>query len=104
MDEGSGSMPPGTPRRRLGNFRSPALASRVREVLAEAGIPSSGEPDPGRPEWWGRLLDRMAHLAGVSGNRVWVPRDRTREAARVLAAARRRGDPPPGPKGREEEG
>jgi hypothetical protein len=92
MDEALGSMAPGTPRRRLGNFRTPDLASRVREVLAEAGIPSSGEPDPGRPERWGRLLDRMAHLAGVSGNRVWVPRDRARDAARVLAAARRRGD------------
>jgi hypothetical protein len=76
----------------LGNFRTPELASRVRAVLAEAGIPSSGEPDPERPERWGRLLDRLVHLAGVGGNRVWVPRDRAREAARVLAAARRRGD------------
>jgi hypothetical protein len=92
MDEGLGSIPPGTPRRRLGNFGTPELASRVREVLAEAGIPSSGEPDPGRPEWWGRLLDRVTQLAGVSGNRVWVPRERAREAARVLAAARHRGD------------
>jgi hypothetical protein len=92
MDEGPGSMAPGVPRRRLGNFRTPELASRVREVLAEAGIPSSGEPDPGRPEWWGRLLDRVAQLAGVDGNRVWVPRERAREAARALAAARRRGD------------
>jgi hypothetical protein len=91
MDEGAGSMAPGAARRRLGNFRTPELASRVREVLAEAGIPSSGEPDPGRPEWWGRLLDRVVHLAGVGGNRVWVPRERAREAARVLAAARRRG-------------
>jgi hypothetical protein len=89
MDEGPGSMAPGAPRRRLGNFRTPELASRVREVLAEAGIPSSGEPDPGRPERWGRLLDRLAHLAGVSGNRVWVPSERAREAARVLAARRR---------------
>jgi hypothetical protein len=85
-------MPPGTPQRRLGNFRSPELASTVREVLAEAGIPSSGEPDPERPEWWGRLLDRVVHLAGMSGNRVWVPRDRARDAAGVLAAARRRGE------------
>ena len=92
MDEGSGSLPPGTPRRRLGNFRTPELASRVRAVLAEAGIPSSGEPDPGRPERMGRLLDRLVHLAGSGGYRVWVPRERAREAARVLAAARRRGD------------
>jgi hypothetical protein len=91
MDESPRSMAPGKPRRRLGNFRTPELASRVREVLAEAGIPSSGEPDPERPEWWGRLLDRVAHLAGVGGNRVWVPRERAREAARVLAAARRGG-------------
>src|SRR6266540_2870733 len=47
----------GTPRRRLGNFRTPELAARVREVLAEAGIPSSGLPDPGRPERWGRWVD-----------------------------------------------
>jgi hypothetical protein len=92
MDDGSGSLPPGAPRRRLGNFRTPELASKVRAVLAEAGIPSSGEPDPGRPERWGRLLDRLAHLAGTGGNRVWVPRDRAREAARVLAAARHRGE------------
>jgi hypothetical protein len=91
MDAGSGGLPPGAPRRRLGNFRTPELASTVRSVLAEAGIPSSGEPDPERPEWWGRLLDRLVHLAGTGGNRVWVPRDRAREAARVLAAARRRG-------------
>jgi hypothetical protein len=90
MDEGSGSLPPGEARRRLGNFRSPELAARVRAVLAEAGIPSSCEPDPGRPERWGRLLDRLVHLAGTGGNRVWVPRDRAREAARVLAAARHR--------------
>ena len=92
MDEGSGSLPPGAARRRLGNFRTPELASRVRVVLAEAGIPSSAAPDPERPEWWGRLLDRLVHLAGVGGNRVWVPRERVREAARALAAARRRGD------------
>ena len=61
-------------------------------MLAEAGIPSSDEPDPGRPERAGRLLDRLVHLAGAGGNRVWVPRERAREAARVLAAARRRGD------------
>ena len=91
MDEGPGSMPPGAPRRRLGNFRTPELASSVREVLAEAGIPSSSEPDPGRPERLGRLLDWLVHMAGDGGNRVWVPRDRAREAARVLAAARRRG-------------
>ena len=90
MDEGG--LPPGAPRRRLGNFRTPELASRVRAVLAEAGIPSSGEPDPGRPERWGRLLDRLVQLAGAGGNRVWVPSERAREAARVVAAARRRGD------------
>jgi len=89
MDEGG--LAPGSPRRRLGNFRTPELASRVRAVLAEAGIPSSGEPDPGRPERWGRLLDRLVQLAGTGGNRVWVPRTRAREAAKVLAAARRRG-------------
>jgi len=89
MDEGG--LPPGAPRRRLGNFRTPELASRVRTVLAEAGIPSRGEPDPGRPDRWGRLLDRLVQLAGTGGNRVWVPRTRAREAAKVLAAARRRG-------------
>jgi hypothetical protein len=92
MDEGLGSLPPGVARRRLGNFRTPELASRVRAVLAEAGIPSSSEPDPRRPEWWGRLLDQLVHLAGTGGNRVWVPRERAREAARVLAAARHRGE------------
>ena len=92
MDEGPGSLPPGAPRRRLGNFRTPELASRVRAVLAEAGIPSSGEPDPARPERLGRLLDRLVHLTGAGGHRVWVERRRLREAARVLAAARRRGD------------
>ena len=91
MDEGPGRLPPGAPRRRLGNFRTPELASSVRAVLAEAGIPSSGEPDPGRPERLGRLLDWLVHMAGDGGNRVWVPRDRAREAARVLAATRRRG-------------
>jgi hypothetical protein len=75
----------------LGNFHTPELASRVRAVLAEAGIPSSGEPDPERPELLGRLLDRLVRLSGTGGNRVWVPRERAREAARVLAAARRRG-------------
>jgi hypothetical protein len=85
-------MPPGTPRRRIGNFRSAELASRVRAVLAAAGIPSSGEPDPARPERWGRLLDRLVGLAGAGGHRVWVPRDRVREAGRALTAARRRGD------------
>jgi hypothetical protein len=91
MDQGTGNLPPGASRRRLGNFRTPELASSVREVLAEAGIPSSSEPDPGRPERLGRLLDWLVHMAGAGGNRVWVPRDRAREAARVLAAARRRG-------------
>ena len=46
MDEEPGDLPAGVPRRRLGNFRTPELASSVRAVLAEAGIPSSGEPDP----------------------------------------------------------
>ena len=91
MGQGTGNLPPGAPRRRLGNFRTPELASSVREVLAEAGIPSSSEPDPGRPERLGRLLDWLVHMAGAGGNRVWVPRERAREAARVLAAARRRG-------------
>jgi hypothetical protein len=91
MDQGTGNLPPGAPRRRLGNFRTPELASSVREVLAEAGIPSSSEPDPGRPERLGRLLEWVVRMAGAGGNRVWVPRDRAREAAQVLAAARRRG-------------
>jgi hypothetical protein len=64
----------------------------VRAVLAEAGIPSSDQPDPGRPERVGRLLDRLVHLAGTGGYRVWVPREQAREAAQVLATARRRGD------------
>jgi hypothetical protein len=92
MDEEPWDLPAGVPRRRLGNFRTPELASSVRAVLAEAGIPSSGEPDPDRPEWWGRLLDRLVSLAGVGGHRVWVPRERAREASRILAAARRRQD------------
>ena len=92
MDAGPGRLPPGVPRRRIGNFRTPELASRVRAVLAEAGIPSSGEPDPARPERLGRLLDRLVSLAGGGGHRVWVPRERAREASRVLAAARRRRD------------
>jgi hypothetical protein len=90
MDADLTSLPPGAPRRRLGNFNTPELASRVRAALAEAGIPSSGEPDPVRPERWGRLLDRLVHLTGVPGNRVWVPRDRLREASGVLARTRRR--------------
>ena len=91
MDEGSGSLPPRAARRRLGNFRTAELASRVRAVLAEAGIPSSGEPDTRRPERLGRLLDWLVRMTGVGGNRVWVPRERAREAAQVLAAARRDG-------------
>jgi len=91
MDEGPESMTPGVPRRRLGNFRTPELASSVRAVLAEAGIPSSGEPDPRRPERLGRLLDWLVRISGVGGNRVWVPRERAGDAARALAAARRRG-------------
>jgi hypothetical protein len=59
-------------------------------VLAEAGIPSSSEPDPQRPERLGRLLDWLVRMAGTGGNRVWVPRERA-EAAQVLAAARRGG-------------
>ena len=61
-------------------------------MLAEAGIPSSGEPDPGRPERLGRLLDWLVHMTGAGGNRVWVPKDRARDAARVLAEARHRGE------------
>ena len=91
MDAGPGSLPPGAARRRIGNFRTPELASSVRAVLAEAGIPSSGEPDPRRPERLGRLLDWLVRMAGAGGNRVWVPRERAREAAQVLAAARRGG-------------
>ncbi len=84
-------LAPGTPRRRLGNFRTPELASRVQEVLAEAGIPSSGDPDPRRPEPWGRFLDLLVHMTGMRGNRVWVPRERFREAVRTLNKARRAG-------------
>jgi hypothetical protein len=91
VDPGKATIPPGSPRRRLGNFRTAELASRVQAVLAEAGIPSSAEPDPTRPERWGRLLDRLVQLTGAGGNRVWVPTDRSREAARTLAEARRRG-------------
>jgi hypothetical protein len=92
VQAGPADLAPGTPRRRLGNFRTPELAARVRAVLAEAGIPSSDRPDPARPERWGRLLDRIVHLAGAGGNRVWVPRARFRDAVRVLAEARRRGE------------
>ncbi len=84
------TLPPGSARRRLGNFRTSELASRVQEVLAEAGIPSSREPDRGRPERWGRFLDWIVHMTGAGGNRVWVPRERFREAVRALSAARRR--------------
>jgi len=84
-------MEAGTPRRRLGNFRTAELAGRVREVLALAGIPSSEEPDPGRPERVGRLLDWVVHMTGAGGHRVWVPRERFRDAVRALAEARRRG-------------
>jgi hypothetical protein len=86
-----GGLPPGMPRRRLGNFRTAELASRVQEVLAEAGIPSSREPDPGRPEPWGRFLDWLVHMTGLRGNRVWVPRDRFHESVRTLNQARRAG-------------
>ncbi len=92
MAEDPSELTSGTPRRRLGNFRTPELAARVREVLAEAGIPSSGLPDPGRPERWGRWLDWLVHMTGAKGNRVWVPRARFREAVRALDQARRRGD------------
>lgn len=91
MESGVGGLPPRTPRRRLGNFRTPELASRVQEVLAEAGIPSSREPDPRRPERWGRFLDWLVHMTGVRGNRVWVPRERFREAVGTLNQARRAG-------------
>jgi hypothetical protein len=85
-------LEPGTPRRRLGNFRTPELAARVRAVLAGAGIPSSDRPDPSRPERWGRLLDWVVHMTGAGGNRVWVPRARFRDAVRALTAARRQRD------------
>jgi hypothetical protein len=91
VEPGPATIPPGSPRRRLGNFRTAELASRVQAVLADAGIPSSSEPDPTRPERLGRLLDRLVHLTGAGGNRVWVPRERFREAARALTEARRRG-------------
>jgi hypothetical protein len=91
VEPGPATIAPGSPRRRLGNFRTAELASRVQAVLAEAGIPSSSEPDPTRPERLGRLLDRLVHLTGAGGNRVWVPRERFREAARALTEARRRG-------------
>jgi hypothetical protein len=90
--EGGGlGLAPGTARRRLGNFRTAELAARVQEVLAEAGIPSSRDPDPRRPEPWGRFLDLLVHLTGAGGNRVWVPRERFREAVRTLNQARRAG-------------
>ena len=85
------TLPPGSARRRLGNFRTAELASRVQEVLAEAGIPSSREPDRARPERWGRLLDWIVYMTGAGGNRVWVPRERFREAVRALTKARRQG-------------
>jgi len=89
--EQSAGLPVGSARRRLGNFRTAELASRVQEILAEAGIPSSREPDRGRPERWGRFLDWIVHMTGAGGNRVWVPRDRFREALRALTQARRQG-------------
>ncbi len=85
------TLPPGSTRQQLGNFRTSELASRVQKVLSEAGIPSSREPDRGRPEWWGRFLDWIVHMTGAGGNRVWVPRERFREAVRALSAARRQG-------------
>ena len=84
-------LPHGSARRRLGNFRTAELAARVQEVLAEAGMPSSRDPDPSRPERWGRFLDWLVHMTGVRGNRVWVPRERFREAVRILNQARRAG-------------
>ena len=91
MEGERSGLAPGTPRRRLGNFRTPELASRVQEVLAEAGIPSSREADPRRPEPWGRFLDWLVHITGLRGNRVWVPRDRFHESVRTLNRARRAG-------------
>src|SRR5207253_2686550 len=55
-------FPPGTPRRRLGNFRTAELADRVAAMLAEAGIASSRQLDRQRPERWGRLLDWVVHM------------------------------------------
>ena len=89
MDADEQEFPAGTPRRRLGNFRTAELAGRVRTVLREAGVPSSDRVDPARPELAGRLLDRLVQLVGAGGNRVWVPRARFREAVRALAEARR---------------
>ena len=60
-------------------------------MLAEAGIPSSREPDRERPERWGRFLDWIVHMTGAVGNRVWVPRERFREAVEALNRARRSG-------------
>jgi hypothetical protein len=88
---GPATLPPGSARRRLGNFRTPELASRVQAVLAEAGIPSSRQQDRSRPERWGRFLDWIVHMTGAGGNRVWVPRERFREAVRALGDARRQG-------------
>jgi hypothetical protein len=81
----------GSPRRRLGNFRTSELATRVQEVLAEAGIPTSRELDPRRPERWGRFLEWIVHMTGAGGNRVWVPRERFRESVDALREARRQG-------------
>ena len=85
------SLPAGAPRRRLGNFRTSELATRVQEVLAEAGIPTSRELDRQRPERWGRFLDWIVHMTGAGGNRVWVPRERFRESVDALREARRQG-------------
>src|SRR5919204_5409320 len=53
MDADEQEFPAGTPRRRLGNFRTADLARRVRTVLREAGGPSSDRVDPARPELGG---------------------------------------------------
>jgi hypothetical protein len=85
------ALPAGVPRRRLGNFRTSELATRVQEILAEAGIPTSRELDRRRPERWGRFLDWIVHMTGTGGNRVWVPRERFRESVDALREARRQG-------------
>lgn len=81
-------LPPGAPRRRLGNFRTPQLARRVREVLDAAGIQSSSVPDPKRPDPVGRWLDWLVHMTGTKGNRVWVRPCDSRRASQVLRLAR----------------
>lgn len=83
------NLPPGASRRRLGNFRTPQLAQRVREVLDSAGIASSSAPDPQRSDVIGRWLDWLVHMTGARGNRIWVAPEDARRASRALRQARR---------------